>query len=185
MPTSSETKAINAQAPGLIIRSVRGFTPEISPTAFLAGNSAITGDVVIGDQASIWYNVTIRGDVMPIRIGKETNIQDGSILHGTFEEFGCTLHERVTVGHLVMLHGCEIRSGSLIGMGSIIMDGVEIGEHSLVGAGTLITEGKKFPPRSLILGRPGKLIRQLTDEEVRLLEESADHYLLYSSWYSR
>lgn len=201
MPTSSDDMKSASETPptldrdnNILIRSVRRsveatkaptwLTPKIAKSAFLSGNIAITGDVEIGERASIWYNVTIRGDVMPIRIGAETNVQDGTVIHGTYGEYGCTLHERVTVGHMVMLHGCEVHKGSLIGMGSIIMDGVVIGDHSLVGAGSLITEGKKFPPKSLILGRPAKLVRTLTDDEIKLLEESADHYLLYSSWYN-
>lgn len=165
------------------IRSVRGFTPEISSSAFIAEDAAIIGDVKIGDEASVWYNVTIRGDVMPIRIGKQSNIQDGSTLHGTYDKCGCTIGDRVTVGHNVILHGCTIGHGTLIGMGSTVMDNAEIGEHSLVGAGSLVTEGKKFPPRSMIMGRPAVVKRQLTDEEVKALEMSADNYLLYMSWY--
>ena len=165
------------------IISVRGFTPQISKSAFIADNVRIIGDVHIGDKSSVWYNVTIRGDVMPIRIGKEVNVQDGSVLHGTFGKYGCTLHDRVTIGHLVMLHGCEVGAGTLIGMGSIVMDGAKIGEHCLVGAGSLVVEGSNFPARSLIVGRPAAVKRPLTDAEVLLLEKSADNYLLYQSWY--
>jgi carbonic anhydrase/acetyltransferase-like protein (isoleucine patch superfamily) len=168
-----------------IIKSVRGFTPEIDKDTFVAENAAIIGDVKIGKECSIWYNVTIRGDVMPIRIGDETNVQDGTVIHGTFDECGTTLHERVTIGHQVTLHGCEVHRGSLIGMGSTIMDRAVIGEHSLVGAGSLVTEGSQFPPKSLILGRPAKAKRQLTDEEVSNLEKSADNYLLYKTWYEK
>lgn len=164
-------------------KTVRGFTPEIHATAFVAPNAFILGDVKIGENCSIWYSVTVRGDVMPIRIGAETNIQDGSVLHGTFNECGVTIHERVTVGHQVVLHGCEIHRGCLIGMGAIIMDRCVIGEYSLVGAGALLTEGTVVPPRSLVVGRPGKVKRQLTNEEVALLDESANNYLMYKTWY--
>lgn len=167
----------------MILKSVRGFAPKVAASAFVAENAALIGDVEIGDDSSIWYSVTIRGDVMPIRIGNQTNIQDGSVIHGTYQECGTTIHDRVTVGHLVMLHGCEIQRGCLIGMGAIIMDRCVIGEHSLIGAGTLLTEGTVIPPRSLVIGRPGKVKRTLTDEEVKGLEESADHYLLYKSWF--
>lgn len=165
------------------IRTVRGFTPQIHPSVFLAENAAVIGDVQIGENASIWYNVTIRGDVMPIRIGRETNVQDGSVIHGTYEKCGTNLGARVTVGHMVMLHGCAVGDNCLIGMGAVLMDGVRIGADSIVGAGTLVTEGKSFPPRSLILGRPGKLVRELTDEELARLQHSADNYLLYKTWY--
>ena len=163
--------------------SVRGFTPEVSEDVFVADNARIIGDVKIGSRSSIWYNVTIRGDVMPVRIGKEANIQDGSVLHGTYQKFGCNVEDRVTIGHLVMLHGCTIGRESLIGMGSIVMDGAEIGEQCIVGAGSLVTEGSKFPPRSLIMGRPAKVKRPLSEEEIKALSYSADNYLLYKTWY--
>ena len=163
--------------------TIRGISPQIEKNVFIADNSRIIGDVVISEGSSIWYNVTIRGDVMPIRIGKEVNVQDGAVIHGTYKKLGTTLHDRVTIGHLVMLHGCEVGRGSLVGMGSILMDGVRIGEHCLIGAGTLITEGAVIPPRSLVVGRPAKIKRELTEQEVDLLEKSADNYLLYKTWY--
>jgi carbonic anhydrase/acetyltransferase-like protein (isoleucine patch superfamily) len=161
----------------------RGLTPVIGEKVFLADNARLIGDVEVGDDSSIWYNVTIRGDVMPIRIGKEVNVQDGSVIHGTYQKFGTTLHDRVTIGHLVMLHGCEVGKATLVGMGSILMDGVKVGDHCLIGAGTLLTEGTVIPPRSLVVGRPGVVKRELTDKEVELLEKSADNYLLYKTWY--
>lgn len=161
----------------------RGVTPVMAEDVFVADNARIIGDVEVGEGSSIWYNVVIRGDVMPIRIGKEVNVQDGAVLHGTYGKWGTTLHDRVTIGHLVMLHGCEIGYGSLIGMGSIVMDGAKVGKHCLVGAGSLVTEGTEIPPRSLVVGRPAKVKRPLTDEEVDLLEKSADNYLLYKTWY--
>ena len=161
----------------------RGLTPVIGEKVFLADNARLIGDVEVGDGSSIWYNVTIRGDVMPIRIGKEVNVQDGSVIHGTYQKFGTTLHDRVTIGHLVMLHGCEVGQATLVGMGSILMDGVKVGNHCMIGAGTLLTEGIVIPPRSLIVGRPGVVQRELTDKEVELLEKSADNYLLYKTWY--
>ncbi len=166
-----------------MIISARNFTPLIGKDVFVAEGARIIGDVRIGDKASIWFNTTLRGDVMPIIIGNETNIQDGSVLHGTFGKYSCEVGDRVTIGHNVILHGCKIGSGSLIGMGSIIMDGAEIGEHSVVGAGSLVTEGKKFSPRSLIVGRPAVLKRLLNEEELQFLEQSADNYLLYKTWY--
>lgn len=162
---------------------VRGFEPKVADDAFIADNARIIGNVEIGPKASIWYNVTLRGDVMPIRIAAEANIQDGSVLHGTFGRFGCIVKERVTIGHQVVLHGCTIERECLIGMGSIVMDGAVIGEQSVVGAGSLVTEGSVFPPRSLILGRPARVQRPLKDEEIQFLSRSADNYLLYKTWY--
>lgn len=166
-----------------LLRSVRGYTPRIDGSVFLAENASIIGDVEIQAGSSVWYNVVLRGDVMPIRIGRETNIQDGSIIHGTYGQAATTLGDRVTIGHLVMLHGCQVGDRCLIGMGSILMDQVQVGDQCIVGAGSLLTEGKIYPPRSLIMGRPGKVVRPLTDEELKRLEHSADNYLLYSEWY--
>lgn len=161
----------------------RGISPVLGEQVFVADNARIISDVEIGQGSSIWYNVVIRGDVMPIRIGKEVNIQDGSVVHGTHGKCGTTIQDRVTVGHLVMLHGCEIGYGSLIGMGSIVMDGAKIGKYCLVGAGSLVTEGTEIPDRSLVVGRPAKVKRSLTEDEVKFLEQSADNYLLYKTWY--
>lgn len=163
--------------------SVQGFTPTIAKDVFVADNARIIGDVKIGPGSSIWYNVTIRGDVMPIRIGNEVNIQDGSVLHGTYGKFACTVDDRATIGHLVMLHGCTIGREALIGMGSIVMDGAVIGDQCIVGAGSLVTGNSNFAPRSLIMGRPATVKRTLTDEEVKSLSHSADNYLLYKTWY--
>lgn len=167
----------------MIKKTVRGFTPKIAADAWCAENAAVIGNVEIGERSTIWYNVTLRGDVNHIRVGTETNIQDGTVVHGTYEKFGTTIGNRVTIGHLAMLHGCEIGDRCLIGMGSILMDGVVIGERSIVGAGSLVTEGSKFPPRSLILGRPAKVQRPLTEQEIAFLDKSADNYLMYKTWY--
>lgn len=163
--------------------TARNFTPQIGSDVFVAEGARIIGDVKIGDRASIWFNSTLRGDVMPIEIGYETNIQDGSVLHGTFGKFSCSVGYRVTIGHNVILHGCKIGNLCLIGMGSIIMDGAVIGERSVVGAGSLVTEGKHFPPQSLIVGSPAVVKRPLNETELQFLEQSADNYLLYKTWY--
>lgn len=161
----------------------RGAEPQLEADVFLTESSQVIGDVKIGARSSIWYNTTLRGDVMPITIGTETNVQDGSVLHGTFGKFACEVGDRVTIGHSVILHGCKIGNRCLIGMGSIIMDGAVIADQCVVGAGSLITEGKQFPPQSLIMGRPAKFVRQLNESEIKFLEQSADNYLLYKSWY--
>lgn len=161
----------------------RGLKPTIADDVYLAESAQIVGDVRISRGSSIWCNTTLRADVMPIEIGFETNIQDNSVLHGTFGKHKCVIGNRVTIGHSVILHGCKIGNSCLIGMGSIIMDGAEIAAQCVVAAGSLVTEGKSFPQRSLIMGRPAKVIRSLTEEEIIFLEQSADNYLLYKSWY--
>jgi len=166
------------------IISARGKTPQVGSDCFVAPTGFLIGDVTLGDKCSIWFNVTLRGDVMPIKIGKEVNVQDGSTLHGTFNKCGVEIGDRATIGHNVVLHGCKIGRETLIGMGSIVMDQAEVGDHCIVGAGSLITEGSKFPNGSLILGRPAKVVRQLTAQEMDFLPRSADNYLLYKTWYS-
>ncbi len=162
----------------------RGFSPKIAKNVFIAPNVNIIGDVEIAEQCSIWFNVTIRGDVFPIRIGRETNIQDGTVIHGTYQKCGTTIGQRVSVGHGVILHGCEIGDEVLIGMGSIIMDKSKIPSHSVVGAGSLVTEESTFESGWLILGRPAKAVRRLTDDELKFLGKSADNYKLYQTWYN-
>lgn len=150
--------------------------PQIDSSAWIAPNATVIGDVRLGANVSIWWNAVLRGDNDPISIGENSNIQDGSVLH-TDEGVPMNIGANVTVGHLVMLHGCTIGDGSLIGIGSIILNRAVIGRNSIVGANTLIAEGKTFPDRVLIVGSPGKVVRELTDEEVAKLAGSAAHYV--------
>lgn len=163
--------------------TARGFSPDIAEGVFMADGCRIIGQIKIGTGSSIWYNTTLRGDVMPITIGQNTNIQDGSVLHGTFGKFACTIGNEVTIGHSVILHGCTIGDQTLIGMGSIVMDGAVVPDHCVVGAGSLVTEGKIFEPYSLIVGRPAVFKRKLNDDEIKFLKQSADNYKLYQTWY--
>lgn len=166
------------------ISSLLGFTPKIGEGTFVAPNATIIGEVNIGKNCSIWFSTVIRGDVGPIVIGDETNIQDGSVLHGSFGKAFATVGRRVTVGHLVMLHGCTIGDHCLIGMGSTIMDNAVVPARSIVGAGSLVTEGAKFPEEGwLIMGRPAKAVRPLKPAELAFLETSANNYLQYKDWY--
>ncbi len=152
-------------------------TPIIHPTVFLAEGSQIIGDVEIGEQSSVWFNAVIRGDVNYIRIGARTNIQDGCIFHVSRKTYPLIVGDDVTVGHNVTLHACNIGHRCLIGMGATVMDGTEVGEDSIVGAGALVTAKTKIPPRSLVLGSPAKVKRELTDNEVISIKESANHYI--------
>lgn len=166
-----------------LILPVHGITPQIGEESWIAPNSTLVGDLVMGKKCSVWFQAIIRADVCSIRIGDECNIQDNAILHGTYKRCGITMGNRVSVGHAAILHGCEIGDGTLIGMGSIIMDLAKIGRHCLVGAGSLVTENSEFPEGSLIIGRPAKVVRALTPEEIQRLEQSADNYLMYQNWF--
>jgi carbonic anhydrase/acetyltransferase-like protein (isoleucine patch superfamily) len=137
----------------------------------------VIGDVVIGPRSSIWPTVVLRGDDAPIRIGTETSIQDGSVLHTTTDLSECIVGDRVTVGHKVILHGCTVEDECLIGMGAIILDNAVIGRGSVVGAGTLITQNKVIPPNSLVLGSPGKVVRECGDAERRLIDMGWREYI--------
>ncbi len=166
-----------------MILEARGHNPEIGDGTFVAPSADIIGNCKIGRNCSIWFNTTLRGDVMPIVVGDETNIQDGTTVHGTYNKAAAVIGKRVTIGHNVVLHGCRVDDLCLIGMGSILMDDVHISARSIVGAGSLVTEGSKFPEGHLILGRPAKVIRPLKPEELAFLNQSADNYLHYKTWY--
>ncbi len=166
-----------------MILEVRNIKPQISQNCFVAPNATIVGDVKLGENSSVWFNTVIRGDVMPIVIGKECNIQDGTLVHGTYNKCGVTLADRVSIGHGVILHGCQIDSNCLIGMGSILMDNVRVGKQCLIGAGSLLTEGTVIPDGSLVIGRPGKVHRPLNEKELEFLKTYADKYLFYKGWY--
>lgn len=158
-------------------------SPQIGEGTFVAPSACVIGDVTIGKNSSVWFNVTLRGDVMPIVIGDESNIQDNTVLHGTYKKCGAVIGNRVTVGHSVILHGCEIKDLVLVGMGSIIMDNAVIPTRSVVGAGSLVTEEARFPEGHLILGRPAKAVRPLNEKELAFLDQSANNYLEYMKWY--
>jgi carbonic anhydrase/acetyltransferase-like protein (isoleucine patch superfamily) len=165
------------------IRSYRGKHPQIAASAYIDPASVLIGDVVIGDDASVWPLVVIRGDVNYIRIGARTNIQDGSILHVMRDEYPLILGDDITVGHSVTLHGCTIESRCLIGMRATILNGVVLGEGSIVAAGTLLTERTIIPPRSLVMGSPGKVKRTLTAIDQATIDSYAQRYVEYKEIY--
>jgi gamma-carbonic anhydrase len=166
-----------------MIRPFRGVHPQIHPTAFIAGSAQVIGDVQVGEQASIWFGTVARGDMFYIRIGDRTNVQDNCVLHTRTGEFPTILEDEVTVGHSVTLHGCYVEHGSLIGIGSIVLDDVRIGAQSLVAAGSLVSPGTIIPPRSLVMGMPARVKRPLTDEEVLSLDRYWQNYVEYSLAY--
>lgn len=143
---------------------------------WVAPNAVVVGNVILEEDASVWFGSTVRGDNEPIRIGARSNVQDGCVLH-TDPGFPMIIGPDATVGHMAMLHGCTVGRGSLIGIGSFILNGAEIGEECLIGANTLIAEGKVIPPRSMVLGSPGKIVRQLTDADVARFAAIAGRYV--------
>jgi carbonic anhydrase/acetyltransferase-like protein (isoleucine patch superfamily) len=157
--------------------------PQLSGSSWIAPNATVIGDVHLDENASVWWNAVLRGDNDPIKIGKNSNIQDGSILH-TDAGVPLTVGENVTVGHMVMLHGCTVGDNSLIGIGSIILNHAVIGKNSIVGANTLIPEGKIFPDGVLIVGSPGKVVRELAAEQIEKLKHSAANYVANAKRYA-
>jgi len=160
-----------------MILPFKGQAPEIHSSAWVTESAQVIGDVVIGEESSVWFNAVVRGDVNYIRIGKRTNIQDGCVLHVARRTLPLIVGDEVTVGHNVTLHACTIANRCLIGMGAIVMDGAEVGENSIVGAGSLVTPGTIIPPNSLVLGHPAKVKRSINDAEARQIRESASHYV--------
>ncbi len=142
---------------------------------FIAENATILGDVEIGDDSSVWFNAVIRADLDRVTIGRKTNVQDNSVIH-VDEGFPTEIGDRVTIGHSAVIHGCRISDDVLVGMNAVVLNGAEIGEYSIVGAGAVVT-GKRYPERSLILGVPAKVVREVTDQEVELIERSWKEYL--------
>ena len=168
-----------------MIRSYKGVSPQVPGTAFVDDSAQLIGDVILGEHASIWMNAVLRGDVHSIRVGAHSNIQDCSVLHGMKQQYGVNLGEWVTVGHLVILHGCTIEDRCLIGMGSIILNGARIGTGSIVAAGTLIAERTVVEPSSLWMGVPGKFRKKLDDAEQETIMRYAKNYLEYKETYLR
>jgi len=160
-----------------IVRTIDGHTPQLGRGVFLAETCAVIGDVVIGDESSIWYSTVIRGDVMAIRIGARTSIQDGAVVHVTGGRFGTQIGDDCTVGHAAIIHACTIEDGCLIGMGSTILDGARVGRGSLVGAGALVTPGTDIPAGSLVLGAPARVVRPIQPKEREQIESGAAHYV--------
>ena len=175
-----------------MILQYQNYNPVIGKNSWVAETATVIGDVEIGEDSAIWFGSVVRGDVHKIIIGNRTNIQDISMVHVTHHKTierdmkngnPTIIGDDVTIGHRVMLHGCKIGNAVLIGMSATILDGAEIGDESIVGAGTLVTKNKKFPPRSLILGSPAKVVKTLSDEDVQGLIEHASRYVEFKAEY--
>jgi carbonic anhydrase/acetyltransferase-like protein (isoleucine patch superfamily) len=163
-----------------MIRTYKGLTPTVAATAYIDASAQVIGDVHIGEESSVWMNAVVRGDVNYVRIGRRTNIQDGTVVHVMREPSHPTiLGDDITVGHGAVVHGCTIEDRCLIGMGAILLNGVRVGEGSIIAAGTLLPEGAVVPARSLVMGSPGKVRRGITDDEYAFIVQSAQNYVTY------
>lgn len=167
-----------------LIKSVRGFTPEIGENCFLAENSTIIGDVVMGKGCSIWYNAVLRGDVNSIRIGNHVNIQDGSVLHTLYEKSVVEIGDYVSIGHNVTVHGAKINDYALIGMGAVLLDYAEVGEGAIVAAGSLVLSNTIIPPYTLWAGVPARFVKNVEPEKTNEMNRKIAHnYAMYAGWY--
>ncbi len=169
-----------------IIKSVRGFTPEIGDNAFLAETAVVIGDVVMGKDCSIWYGAVLRGDVNSIRLGDRVNVQDGAVIHTLYEKSVSILGDDVSVGHNAVIHGATIESGALIGMGAIILDHAVVGEGAIIAAGALVLSGTRVEPGSIYAGVPAKFVKKVDPEQSKEINQKiAANYLMYSEWYKQ
>jgi carbonic anhydrase/acetyltransferase-like protein (isoleucine patch superfamily) len=162
-----------------MLRPHRGRLPRVHPTAYIDDSAQVIGDVEIGEESSVWMNVVIRGDVHRIRIGRRSNVQDGTIIHVMKDAHATTIGDNVTIGHAAVVHGCTVEDLCLVGMGAILLNGATIGAGSMVAAGTLVVEGMTVPPRSLVMGSPARVKRPLSDAEVADIQMYADRYVSY------
>jgi len=162
-----------------MLRSYKGRQPRVHATAFVDPSAQVIGDVEIGEASGIWMNAVLRGDVHTIRVGARSNVQDGTIVHVMTGTHPTTIGDEVTIGHGAIVHGCTLGSRILVGMGAILLNGVRVGDDSIVAAGTLLPEGTEVPPRSLVMGSPGKVRRALGEAEIASIREYAERYVAY------
>ena len=168
-----------------LIKSVKGIKPKIASDCFMADNATIAGDVEIAEQCSIWFNAVLRGDVGPIRIGKRSNIQDGVIIHATYQKSETIIGEEVSVGHAAVLHGCKVEDGALIGMGAIVMDNAVVGKGAVVAAGAVVLANTIIPDGALFAGIPAKEVKEVSSDMQQGLRQTALRYIDYAQWFDK
>ncbi len=166
-----------------LIKSVRGISPVFGKNCYLTENATIVGEVVMGENCSVWFNAVIRGDVNSIKIGNNTNIQDGAIIHCTYQTAETIIGDNVSIAHNAIVHGCTIHNNVLIGMGAIIMDGAEVHSGSIVAAGAVVLENTIVEPNSIYAGTPAKKVKNVGDNRKGVFERTANNYIMYSEWF--
>lgn len=166
-----------------IVKSVRGFTPQFGANCFLADNAVVVGEVVMGDECTVWFNAVVRGDVHSITIGNRSNIQDGAVIHCTYQKAKTIIGNNVSIAHNAVVHGCTIEDNVLIGMGAIVMDDAVIGSGSVIAAGAIVLPGTKVEPGSVFAGIPAKRIKDVGEEMKMVIERTAKNYPMYAEWY--
>jgi len=167
-----------------LVKSVRGFIPEIGDNTYLAENATIIGDVIIGRDCSIWFNTVLRGDVNSIRLGDRVNVQDGTVIHTLYQKSVSVIGNDVSIGHNAVIHGAEIKDGALIGMGAIVLDHAVVGEGAIIAAGAVVLSGTKVEPGSIYAGVPAKFVKKVDpDQSKEMNQKIASNYLMYAGWF--
>ena len=166
-----------------IVKTIRGFAPQFGKNCFLADNSVVVGEVTMGDNCTVWFNAVVRGDVNSITIGNDTNIQDGAIIHCTYQKAKTVIGNKVSIAHNAIVHGCTVEDNVLIGMGAIVMDDAVIGTGSVIAAGAIILPGTKVEPGSVYAGVPAKKVKEVGEEMKAVIERTAKNYPMYAEWF--
>lgn len=168
-----------------LIKSVKGVIPKFGNNVFLAENATVVGDVVMGDDCSVWFNAVVRGDVHSIRIGNRCNIQDGAVIHCTYQKASTMIGNNVSIAHNAVVHGCVIEDSVLIGMGAIVMDHAVIGSGSIIAAGAIVLQNTKVEPGSIYAGNPAKKIKEVSPEQAEVFMRTANNYVMYATWFDK
>lgn len=166
-----------------LIRSVSGISPSFGKNVFLADNATVVGRVEIGEDSSVWFNAVVRGDVHAIRIGKACNIQDGAVIHATYQKAATTIGDYVSIGHNAIVHGCTLHDRVLVGMGAIVMDDAVVGEGAIIAAGAVVTAGTKVPPYTIYAGAPARYLKDVSSEQAAQFHQTALNYIMYAQWF--
>ncbi len=166
-----------------LVKSVRGFTPKFGANCFLADNATVVGEVIMGENCTVWFNAVVRGDVHSITIGDNTNIQDGAVIHCTYQKAKTTIGNNVSIAHNAIVHGCTIGNNVLVGMGAIVMDNAVVGDNSVIAAGAVVLAGTVIEEGSIYAGTPAKKVKAITEEMIAVIERTAKNYPMYAEWF--
>ncbi|UFH55146.1 gamma carbonic anhydrase family protein [Spirosoma sp. KNUC1025] len=166
-----------------LLKSVRGFHPQFGENCWFADNATIVGDVTMGRDCTVWFNAVVRGDVNAITIGDRTNIQDGAVIHCTYQRYKTTIGNHVSIAHNAVVHGCTLEDNVLIGMGAIVMDGAVVGQGSIIAAGAIVTQHTIVPPGSIYAGNPARFLKAVSPEQAEIFERTANNYVMYAEWF--
>ncbi|MGR3812253.1 gamma carbonic anhydrase family protein [Jiulongibacter sp. NS-SX5] len=168
-----------------LVLPARGFNPQIPESCWLAPNATVVGQVEMGEDCTVWFNAVVRGDVNAIKMGNRVNIQDGAVVHCTYQKTQTIIGNNVSIAHNAIVHGCQIEDEALIGMGAIVMDGAQIGKNSIIGAGAIVTQNTIVPPNTIWAGNPAKMLKKVSEEAHEVFMRTANNYIKYAGWFGK